>query len=55
MKNGDQSKLERDDNIYYAQSKNVSMISNEEKNIIVSLDGDPGGRWDIIWVIQDIS
>jgi diacylglycerol kinase (ATP) len=43
LKNGDQSKSEKEGNIYYTQSKNVSMFSEEEKNIIVTLDGEPIG------------
>jgi diacylglycerol kinase (ATP) len=43
LKNGDQSKSEREGNMIYTQSKNVSMVSSEEKNIIVTLDGEPVG------------
>jgi diacylglycerol kinase family enzyme len=43
MKNDDTSTTEVGENIYYSQSKNVSLISKEEKDVIVTMDGEPIG------------
>ncbi len=44
MKNGDPSTTEAGENIYYNQSKNVSLVSKEEKDVIVTTDGEPIGE-----------
>jgi diacylglycerol kinase (ATP) len=44
MKNDDPSTTEVGENIYYNQSKNVSLISKEEKDVIVTMDGEPIGE-----------
>ena len=43
MKNEDPSATELGKNIYYNQSKNVSLISKEENDVIVTTDGEPIG------------
>jgi diacylglycerol kinase (ATP) len=43
LKNGDQVKSSEEGNIMYTQSKNISMISPSDKNVIVTLDGEPVG------------
>jgi diacylglycerol kinase family enzyme len=43
MKNDDPSTAELGENIYYNQTKNVSLISKEENDVIVTTDGEPIG------------
>lgn len=43
MKNDDRSATELGENIYYKQSKNASLISKEENDVIVTTDGEPIG------------